>query len=141
MYNVAFYGKGVETTGSIGQKVFESKNGETTGTVGYYNFDSQTAPNLYGNLSKDTVSFQGYDQEEKSSSTLGTTFGVMSMAALAVIGCGYAHKTNAVSKISNENIKNLLKHSDKITEPCYKLCSFVKRNGIELYKKVFSFAK
>ena len=135
--NISFYGKSNETTGSVGDKQIDSTLSETTGSVGYRSFGYDSVPKIDRTLARDTVSFHGNsDYKEQDSSPVTTVLGVAGMAALAVAGLGYAHKTNAVSKISNEKIRNFLKNSDKITEPCYKLCCKVKSLSKNCYDKI-----
>ena len=136
MNNVSFYGKNGETTGSVGEKSPESSRAETTGSIGYYSFGEEGTPNIKRSLSRDAVSFQRYDgyNQKNGLSTAGVVFGVTSLAALAIVGCGYAQKTNVVNKITNENVKRVV---TSITEPCYKLCSNIKTKGTEFYKKAF----
>jgi len=52
---------------------------------------------------------------------------------------GLAHKYNIVEKyIIKENAKDFLKYSDKVTEPCYQACKWIKNNA---YDKVVNFVK
>ena len=59
-------------------------------------------------------------------------------AALIAGGLGYAHKSGAISKIKNQNIR---KYIEKAAEPCYKACAAVKDFGIKCYDKVKGFFK
>jgi len=127
-----------ETTGSIGE-IKESKlseKSETTGSVGYMRLCDSPAPDITRTLSRDTVSFKGYDYEEGGISTGTKIFGVAGAAALAMIGLGYAQKSGSISKIPNENVRNVL---NKIAEPCHKVCSKILNFSREYFDKIKGF--
>lgn len=140
MNNISFCGG--ETAGSIAKlnndstttiiepKVgFRGKGSETSGGIAKQSIDKTPE--------EDTVSFKGHKYEEKSSWG-GKILGLLLLAGATVFGLGYAHKTNAVNKIKNENIKNFLKNSDKITEPCYDACCKTKDFFTKYYNKAKS---
>lgn len=104
---------------------FRAQGAETAGSISKQNIDTTPA--------KDSLAFKGRD--EKKSSVTGTLFGLVLLAAATVLGLGYAHKTNAVSKIKNEKIKDFLKNSNKITEPCYNACCKIKDFFTKYYDK------
>ncbi len=84
----------------------------------------------------DTVNFKGKDYEEKSESFASVVFGALATAALLVGGLGLAHKYDVVGKLKDGKVKDFLRKSDTITEPCHKLCSKVKGYAVEYYEKI-----
>ncbi len=139
---VSFYGNSGETTGSVsnrrnivGKPLPEPPNAihETTGSCGYLR---EQAPRIE-TLDKDTVCFKGnMDKQEKSSSFFGTFLTLGALAAVVVGGLGLAHKYNAVEYIKNDKLRDLLKNSGKVTEPCYNWCKSVKTFCTEYYDKI-----
>ena len=123
-YNVAF-GRGGETTGSIGKRPVITDNKELVKPA---SFDTIEVG--------DTVNFKGHSEEGKSSIG-GALLKTGIFAALVVGGLGYAHKTNVVDKLKNGKIKDILKKSDTITKPCYDACHYVKTNVKKLVGKYF----
>lgn len=114
------------TTTIIEPKIsFRAQGAETAGSISKQNIDTTPA--------KDTLTFKGRD--EKKSSVAGTLFGLVLLAGATIFGLGYAHKTNAVSKIKNEKIKDFFKNSNKITEPCYNACCKTKDFFTKYYDK------
>ena len=85
---------------------------------------------------KDVVNFKGKDYEEKSESMASAIFGVIASAALIIGGLGLAHKYDVVGKLKDGKIKDFLRKSDKITEPCHKLCSKTKEYAIKYYNQI-----
>lgn len=137
MNNISFCGG--ETSGSIAKlnndsnttiiepKInFRGQGAETVGSISKRNVD--TTP------SKDTLAFKGHN-DKKESSWGGKLVGLLLLAGATVFGLGYAHKTNAVNKIKNEKIKDFLKNSNKVTEPCYNVCCKTKDFFIKYYDK------
>ena len=104
---------------------FRGKGAESAGSIAI-----QAEP-----INKDIVSFKGYDREEKKSSFLGKLLGLTVLSAAVIAGLGYAHKTNIIDKIKNQKLHDILKNSDKITEPCYNLCVKTKNFCTEYYNK------
>ena len=141
MNKISFQSLPVETTGSVGEKPVETSKAETTGSIGYRAFGKDPIPNIDRTIERDTLNFRGYDSygnyEKDGSSTTVKVFGTAATAALAIMALGYAHKTNAVGKLQDGKLKNWLKHSDKITEPCYKLCAKIKTISTDCYHKIF----
>lgn len=124
MLNVSFYGG--ETAGSVGEKIPSTKE-ETAGSVGIKS-DYQRNFSGINSLNYDTVNFRsGNTKEESGTSTAVKVFGVATGAAIAVAALGYAHKTNAVEKLSDGKFKDIMSKTNIITEPCHKLCSKVKQ--------------
>lgn len=85
---------------------------------------------------KDTVNFRGREYEDKSQSIGSVIFGIAAAAALIVGGLGAAHKYDVVGKLKDGKVKDFLRKSDVITEPCYKLCSKVKACAVEYFDKI-----
>ena len=142
MNSITFRSSSGETTGSVGEKPTETSKAETTGSIGYRAFGKDSVPNIDRAIERDTINFRGYDDygnyEKNGSSTTIKVFGAAATAALAIMALGYAQKTNAVSKMPEGKIKNwLMKYANKITEPCYKLCTKVKTVSTDCYNKIF----
>lgn len=135
MDKVSFHG---DIAGNISDKNKVTK-GESTGSIGYkYAAFNEEIPDINRTLDNDTVSFRGYNrygEYEKGVSTASMVFGTAAVAALAIVGLGYAQKYGAISKINNKNVKNVL---NKIAEPCYKICSKIKNLSLDCYSKVKS---
>ena len=118
MNNVSFYGS------------------ETSGSVAKRNLAPQKRETISGQTCGDTVCFRGKDKSE-SAESIGKTIAGLALIACAIIGgLGYAHKTNAIGKLKDGKIKNFLEKSNKITEPCYNLCSKTKDFAVKYYNKV-----
>lgn len=120
-YNVAFC-RGGETTGSVGKRPAVTDNKELVKPA---SFDAEEVG--------DTVCFKGRGEEK--SSFCGKIFKTGMFVAAAVGGLGYAHKANLVGKLESGKIKDILKKTDVITEPCHKACHFVKTNVKNIVKK------
>jgi len=121
MNNVSFYG------------------GETSGNIAYgsTNIRKYETAHVQSPEESDKVCFKGInDHKEKTSSVIGGFIGILGAAALVVAGLGYAHKTNAVSKLKDGKVKNFLKKSDKVTKPCHEICSKVKTFCTKYYNKI-----
>ena len=127
---VSFYGG--ETTGSVADRRIETAKQETTGGVGArINQDSIFTTD--NDLKQDTVCFRGssagYGADvKKGPSAFSIIAGTVLAIGTAIGLMGLAHKYDAVSKIKNENIQKFFRHTDKITEPCHKACTWVKAN-------------
>ncbi len=132
---VSFYGNGGETTGSVADRKIESAKKETTGGVGVRR-NNESIFITDDKLRQDTVCFRGQDSSQKGPSTLGILLGTVSGIALAVGLMGLAHKKDWVGKINNEKVQKFFRHTDVVTEPCHKACSWVKKN---CYDKVINF--
>lgn len=137
MLNVSFLGNNSETAGSVSETNTPLKT-ETTGSVStkpqYYN----SAANTNKTLNADTVCFRShnYERETSGSETALKVFGVATGAALAIAGLGYAHKVNAVEKLNEGKLKEFLRHTYIITEPCHKICSNIK-HFVQKHDKLF----
>ena len=134
--NVSFRAK--ETTGGVADRTVETAKQETTGGVAVRkNNDSIFVDN---ELKQDTVCFKAAASkpEEKKSSGLKTLL-YLTGAAVAFVGaCGLAHKYNVVDKIFKDGkTKDFFKHTDTVTEPCHKACSWVKKTCYDPVIKFF----
>lgn len=133
---------GGETSGSIA-KINNKQDNQVIDAESVVNFRGKGAESagsiaklpITEPINKDIVSFKGYDREEKKSSFLGKLLGLTVLSAAVIAGLGYAHKTNIIDKIKNQKLHDLLKNSDKITEPCYNLCVKTKNFCTEYYNK------
>ena len=132
--------RGGETAGSIA-KINNKQDNQTIDANSVVNFRGKGAESAGSiaiqaePINKDIVSFKGYDREEKKSSFLGKLLGLTVLSAVVIAGLGYAHKTNIIDKIKNQKLHDILKNSDKITEPCYNLCVKTKNFCTEYYNK------
>lgn len=132
--------RGGETAGSIA-KINNKQDNQTIDANSVVNFRGKGAESAGSiaiqaePINKDIVSFKGYDREEKKSSFLGKLLGLTVIAATVIAGLGYAHKTKIIDKIKNQKLHDLLKNSNKITEPCYNLCVKTKNFCTEYYNK------
>ncbi len=132
--------RGGETAGSIA-KINNKQDNQTIDANSVVNFRGKGAESAGSiaiqaePINKDIVSFKGYDREEKKSSFLGKLLGLTVLSAAVIAGLGYAHKTNIIDKIKNQKLHDILKNSDKITEPCYNLCVKTKNFCTEYYNK------
>lgn len=115
---VSFYGNGSETTGSIANRKNKPVECPTCGQV---NFKGQEY------------------SEKKGTSTTGILAGVVALAALTVIGLGYAGKTKALDKLSDGWVKNTLTKLKPAIEKCHEWCAFTKNKGIEYWGKIKNF--
>lgn len=126
MNGISFYGRGGETSGSIGK--FPVMRNNTT-----RNTDNST---------ENAINFRGRsgDYYEKSSPSAGSiVLGSLLTAGILIGGLGYAHKTDIVSKIKNDKVRNFLQKADVITKPCHDICSKVKNFGMETFEKIKNF--
>ena len=126
MYNVSFYGSG-ETAGSAAKKPIVPialKEKETTNSP------------ILEQPKSDVVCFKGKDYAEGNSSTGKKVFGALAVAALLIGGLGCAHKYNLVGKLKDGKFKDFMQKSDKITEPCHKLCAKTKDYACKCYDKI-----
>ena len=129
--SVSFYGG--ETTGSVADRKIETAKQETTGGVGVRKNSSSIF--VTEEPKEDTVCFKG--KEKKNTSALTYLLGGAALTALLVGALGLMHKYDTLGKIKNEKVKKFFKHTDAITEPCYKACSWVKTNCYDKVVKLF----
>ena len=126
---ISFYGG--ETTGSISKRQLRQAN---------TNYGVQT-PRIE-TLQGDSVNFRGKEESgKKSSSFVKTLVGLAGTAAVVIGGLGLAHKYNVVGKLKDGKIKDFLKKSDTITEPCHKWCTQAKGYAEKGYEKIKSYFK
>jgi len=120
---ISFYG--TETTGGIGDRKIETAKNETTGGIGVRNNPDSIF--VTDDLPQDTVSFRAYSEPGKKTSILtkiaAGTLGIATLIGLA----GIAKKYDWVGKISNEKAQKFFRHTDTVTEPCYKACAWIKQ--------------
>jgi hypothetical protein len=134
--------RGGETTGSVSDRRTDTSRQETAGGVGARRI--QNSIFITDEPKCDTVCFRGeeytYAEPKKKTSTTGIVLGTVAAAAVVAGLLGLAHKYNtagkAIEKVESERIKNFLRSTDKITEPCYKACKWIKNNS---YDKVVKF--
>ena len=122
--------RGGETTGSVADRPVETAKKETTGGVGARK--QQESIFAVDNEPKcDTVCFKGreYNGVEKKNSAGEVILGTTGLLLIAGGLLGLAYKYGTLNNIKNAN---------KITEPCYKACKWVKNN---FYDKVTSYFK
>ena len=90
------------------------------------------------------VTFRGNDypyyNEEPKQKHNGLWIMLASLLAVGggIAGLGYAHKTNAISKLSDGKIKNFLLEHEDIMKTCHEWCSSAKEFGNENLEKVKS---
>ena len=127
MYNVSFYGSnGGETAGSAAKRPISPITIKE---------NDATTP-ILEQPKGDTVCFRGKDNDEESSSTGKKVFGALTIAALLIGGLGCAHKYKLVDKLKDGKFKDFMRKSDKITEPCHKLCAKTKDYANKCYEKI-----
>ena len=136
MNNVSFHGRNIEPVDKDANQIDSSKC-ETCGSIGYRAFENGSIPNIDRTLGNDTINFRGCSGYQTKDSHVGRNlfWGIVSLIAFTV-GCGYAHKTNAVSKISNPTVKSWFKHADKITKPCYDFWAKAQNFSVNNYHKL-----
>ena len=128
-----------ETTGSVADRRIETAKQETTGGVGVK--AQQSIFSTDNELKRDTVSFKGNEAErnKQKTSAFGTVMGLTALAAAIVVGLGCAHKYDVVGKIKNEKVQKFFRHTDVVSEPCHKACTWIKQNCydklVNLFKK------
>jgi len=136
---VSFYGGG-ESTGGVADRTIETAKKESTGGVGVRK-NQESIFTVDNDLKQDTVSFRAYEEPEKKTSTLGIVLGTAAGIATVVGLAGLAHKYDWVGKISNEKAQKFFRHTDTVTEPCHKACTWVKQNCYDKVVKFFSSKK
>lgn len=140
MTTISFRGGG-ETTGGVADRKIESAKQETTGGVGARKAN-ESIFTVDNDLKQDTVCFRANAQEpQKKTSALGVALWTAAGIAAVVGLAGLAHKYDWVGKISNEKAQKFFRHTDTVTEPCHKACTWVKQNCYDKVVKFFSKAK
>lgn len=144
--SVSFCGSGSESTGSLALR----KDPEPCPTCGRVNFrgsGSESTGSLANisnpqeQLATDTVSFKASDsyQKDKGVSALGIVAGLVILGAATVVGLGYAHKSNAFSKMSDGKIKDFLMKGEPAAKKCHEWCSTVKTKSTNAWNKIKDF--
>lgn len=117
---------------------FRGSNGETTGSPAYTNAArlrsvEQPAPQL----PNDSVNFRGYDEygEKKKSKAPAIICSVLAIGA-AIVGMGYAHKTDVIGKMKDGKFKDILSKTEPVLKKCHDWCSAVKKFGVNSWEKV-----
>ena len=128
--------RGGETAGGVADRKIETAKNETTGGVGVRK-NQESIFTVDNDLKQDTVCFRGNQEIEKKSSTISIAAATVVGLATAVGLLGLAHKYDVVGKyIKNEKAQKFFRHTDTVTEPCHKACTWVKEN---CYDKVVNF--
>lgn len=129
MNNVSFHG---ESAGSIGYlNKLSSHDGESAGSVGKV-ANTQGGATLVQAPECDTVNFRGRE-EKKQSSVLGKIISLAATVGVAIGGLAYAHKSGAIAKLKDGNIK---KYLAKAGETCYDWCNNTKDYAEKYYNKI-----
>ena len=134
--------RGGESTGGVADRRIETAKQESTGSVGARK-QQESIFTVDNELKQDTVCFRANQQvSEKKTSALGVIAGTAAVVAATVGLLGLAHKYDVVGKyIKNEKAQNFFRHTDVITEPCHKACTWVKQNCYDKVIKFFSKSK
>lgn len=131
MTTVSFYGN--ESTGGVADRRIETARQETTGGVAKLG-NQDSIFTVDNELKQDTVCFRGKSDGKKSPSAAAVVGGTLIGTALLVGGLGLLHKGRG--KIETKWLKDAVDKCECITEPCFKACSWVKKN---CYNKVVDF--
>ena len=126
-----------ETTGGVADRRIETAKQETTGGVGVRT--QQSIFSTDNELKQDAISFRGNSlkQKKENTSPLSMILGLTALTAAVVVGLGCAHKYDAVGKIKNEKLQKFLRHTDVVSEPCHKACTWVKQNCYDKLVNLF----
>ena len=129
--------RGGETAGGVSEKQIETAKQETTGGVGAR--QKQDLIFLSEEPKCDTVCFRGQEYPHKTAQKTSFTsviLGTLGFAGAAVALLGLARKYDILNEyVKNENI---LKYANKVTEPCYQACKWIKNNS---YDKIVNYVK
>ena len=142
MNRVTLYDGG-ETTGSVAdRRIYSSAKKETTGSVGVRPAQTTETVNVDKTPECDTVCFRGRESENKRGvSFAGYLIATLGAAACIIGGLGCAHKYNALGKLSDGKVKDLLLKSEPALKTCYEWCAKSKGYAKQGYDKVASFFK
>ena len=113
---ISFHGHGSESTGSISH----SSGYSALPTENSVNFKAQND------------SFE----KNKGTSTIGIIGGIALLGAGAVVGLGYAHKTNILSKMKDGKFKEILQKAEPAAKKCHEWCATIKAKGTEVWNKI-----
>jgi hypothetical protein len=108
--------------------------GETAGSTAYVNsvpHEQNECINFLGNFNSDVT-----DKHHKKSNVPAIIIGTGITAATAIAGMAYAHKTNAIEKLSDGKIKDIAKKLEPAGEKCHQWCSQIKTKCEELWEKI-----
>lgn len=131
---------------SISLVNFRGSGSESTGSVAYKN-NTTECPTCGTTSCEGTcegkVNFKGNDSFENSNkkgiSTLGAMAIITGIAAASIVGLGYAHKTNALSKLKDGKMKDMLTKLEPAGKKCHEWCSTVKTKSSECVNKIKNF--
>ncbi len=124
---------------------FRGSGSESAGSVAYKNnmMECPTCGKDCENTCNNKVNFKGYDSFEnsnkKGTSALGVITTLVGIAVAGIVGLGYAHKTNALSKLKDGKIKDMLSKLEPAGEKCHEWCSTAKTKGSECIDKIKNF--
>lgn len=131
---------------SINYVNFRGSGSESTGSVAYRNrmAECPTCGTDCDGTCENTVNFKGLDTYEhsgnkKKTSVLGTAAILGGVAIAGIVGLGYAHKTNALSKLKDGKIKSMLSKLEPAGEKCHSWCATVKTKSSEVWNKIKNF--
>ena len=120
----------VSGVSSIG---FRGHGTESTGSIARSNQPS-TSPECGRQLS-----FRGeydYYERKKRPSFGAVALGLVGTAAVGVAGLGYAHKSNAFSKLSKDWLRKSVGKLEPFAEKCHTWCSKLKKTYNEYWTKL-----
>ena len=131
--------RGGETTGGVADRRIETAKQETTGSVGVRKAQ-ESIFTVDNDLKQDTVCFRANAQEPQKKTSVLSALGWTAAGVAAFIGlAGLAHKYYVIGKyVKNEKAQKFLRHTDVVTEPCHKACTWVKQNCYDKVIKFFS---
>ena len=115
------------------------RGGETAGSAAYRgNVRTKNSEQPTAQAPEAQVNFRGYDEygQKKKSKAVPIILGVSATAVAAIIGMGYAHKTDALSKLSDGKIKDFLSKTKPMLETCDKWCTATKDTAVKAWEKV-----
>lgn len=111
---------------------FCGHSSESSGSIGYDN-NRMTQNKQYG------ISFQAKEdkfESNKSTKAIGVIGGLTLLTAASIVGLGYAHKTNILSKMKDGKFKDMLKKAEPAAKKCHEWCATVKTKGQEVWNKI-----
>lgn len=124
---------------------FRGSGTESTGSIAYKNnvTECPTCGTNCEGTCDGKVNFKGYDSFESSNKKGTSTLGVISTLAgitiAGILGLGYAHKTNALSKLKDGKVKDMLSKLQPAGEKCHSWCSTIKTKGSDCIDKIKNF--
>ena len=123
--------RGGETAGGVSNQPLETARQETTGGVGARRM--QDSIFLIEEPRCDAVCFRSHEnpyERAQRTSAAAIALGTVGVVGLAVGLLGLAYKHDAINKyLKDGRIKHfLLEYSKHITEPCYRVCRWLKND-------------